>query len=290
MSETPSNSVAPTPAASSSPRSTPRRSGRRHQKIRLDHVDPGPADDRRSSLDPERLRSLADSLNRHGLLEPILVAPAGERYTTLAGRCRREAARLNNWTMIEAIVIDVDDRAGWGISIAENLHRTELSPYEEAAACAQAIQDLGYTVDQIAAAMQRSANWVQGRLDMLTWDDEILQAIHEKKISVAAGAPLARIADEAVRRSLVAEAIRFGATARTASAWAQAAQCAASAGQLPAPISSDGSPSSNPPIPHQNCWACGTEHPCTALSHLPTCSTCYESLPAAIAASLTNNT
>lgn len=259
------------------------------QQIPLNLIDPGPADDRRDTLDEGELHALANSISRRGVIQPIVVAPRDDRYITVAGRRRREAARIAGLTTIPAIVSDLTDPEAWETSTAENIYRSQLSPYEEAAAAAAAIQDGGLSLDQVAAAMGKSTRWVQDRLDMLSWPPEILEAVHRGKLSVAAAAPLVAITPEDSRKAIVAEAIRYGATARTTTAWAQASRAAHRNGnQIPADQLGD-VPPVPPTIPHSPCWACGSHHPVSAMSYLPTCQQCYQTIPAAIAAAAASN-
>lgn len=282
--ETPSPSPTTPPAKSTSPSSTPSTPTTSITSIALNLIDPGPADDRRADLDPETLKSLANSISRQGVLQPIILMPAGERFITVAGRRRRDAARLAGLSHIPAILRTMSDQAAWETSTAENIFRSQLTPLEEAAACAAALTDGEMSMTAIALAMGRSERWVQDRLDMLHWPQSLLDAVHEGVLSVAAAAPLVNVQPEETRNALIFESIRFGATARTTSAWAQSARASHATGS-PLPIKPGDPPHPTAPvIPHVNCWACDLSEPVSRVSYLPVCGTCITEIPAAMSA------
>lgn len=260
-----------------------------HQ-IPLDLIDPGPADARRLEIDPEELRHLAGSIARDGVLCPIHVAARDDRYVTLAGRRRRDAARLAGLTTIPALILSDLQDDGYKTSAIENLYRANLTPLEEAGACAAAIQDHGYTVAKVAQLMGHSEKWVKDKLDMLDWPDDVLAEVHNRRISVAAAAPLSQIREDDTRTALLAEATRQGASARTTSAWLQAHRYQ-SHGINPQTQGSDPeAPPSTPAIPHAHCWACGGLRPVSSLSYLPTCGACYSAIPPAVQAACQHDT
>ena len=249
------------------------------QSLPLDRVHPGPADDRRAELDPDELSALADSIARLGVLQPIIVAAAPDGWVTLAGRRRREAARLARLTHIPAIITTFDAQKGWSISFAENYDRSNLTPLEEAAAIAAAIQDHGMTEHQVAHAMHRSVGWVRSRLDVLAWPDDVQDAVHSGWLSLAAAAPLATITDDQTRKNLVWDAINYGAVARTTSAWAQAAKAALGAGKVCVIDPTDTTRRPPPSIPYADCWACRQTLPVSSLSYMPCCPRCATEIP-----------
>lgn len=282
---TTSSCPGPDPAPSPPPDSLTTSTPFAIQSLPLDRVHPGPADERRAELDQDELSALADSIARLGVLQPIIVAASPDGWVTLAGRRRREAARLANLTHIPAIITTFDAQKGWSISFAENYDRANLTPLEEAAAIAAAIQDHGMTEHQVAHAMHRSVGWVRSRLDVLTWPDDVQDAVHSGSLSLAAAAPLASVPDDPTRKNLIWDAINYGAVARTTSAWAQAAKAALASGRV-CVIDPTAGPERPPPsVPYAECWACRGTHPVSALSYMPTCPNCATEIPQAMFAS-----
>ena len=104
----------------------------------------------RAEHNPEALTELAHSLERHGQLQPIVVAQDAERFTLIAGGRRLAAAKQLGWASISAVVHDQDALDRQPSTLAENLHRAQLSPIEEAAAVKEIIDDEDPDIDALA--------------------------------------------------------------------------------------------------------------------------------------------
>ena len=111
--------------------------------------------------------SLADSIREVGVLQPVLVRPAGDGYELIAGERRWRAARRVGLQTIPALVRETDDSTALEQALVENLHREELNPLEEAAAYQQLIEDFGLTHEQVAARVGRSRAAVSNTLRLL---------------------------------------------------------------------------------------------------------------------------
>ncbi len=86
----------------------------------------------RGQFDEETIAALADSIREVGLLQPILVRPAGDAYELIAGERRWRAARRVGLQTIPALVRETDDNTALEQALVENLQREELNPLEEA--------------------------------------------------------------------------------------------------------------------------------------------------------------
>lgn len=140
----------------------------------IDRIETSPLNPRKR-FDDEDLQRLAESLEADGLLQPIVVTPAGERFVVVAGERRLRAAQLLNWTEIPAIErTDVDDRTLVRLALLENLARSDLDPLEEAEGY-RALQDLGMTQAEIAAAVHRSQPAIANALRLLKAPEEVRQ-------------------------------------------------------------------------------------------------------------------
>jgi ParB family chromosome partitioning protein len=103
--------------------------GRQHVKLPLDRIDPNPYQPRRTFPQAE-IESLATSISETGLLQPISVRPAGERYQIIAGERRWRAHKLLGRASVEALVVPVEDGDMAVLALAENIRREDLSDYE----------------------------------------------------------------------------------------------------------------------------------------------------------------
>ena len=233
--------------------------------------EPGRGDPNDKDLD-----GLITSLKTIGLLHPITVVQDGDHYNLLAGARRLAAARALDWETIPAMQVhDVDATKQIAIAVLENLDRKQLTPWEEAINCAAAFEILG-DIDKLADVIHHSPAWIAGRLQILQWPEDCHNALNQGLLSMSALSHLARISDPTQRTFYLEEAIKNGASATTAAAWARAA-LADPMGSVPdVPPSSSPDPGKNPArsMPGIPCFVCETTHPLTDLKHFPLCPGC----------------
>ena len=135
-------------------------------RVRVDHVAPAKEGQARQDFNEERLASLAESLRRSGVREPIIVTPHGAKpghFQIVAGERRWRAAQLAGLTEIPCIVDPglVERRDKLLAQAEENLHREDLNPVEEAAVLAQLMETRGIEVREAGELMGRS--YIQAR-------------------------------------------------------------------------------------------------------------------------------
>ena len=184
----------------------------------LDLVDE-PARPSRDGIDPERLGALADDIAANGLLQkPGVRGPLADgRYELIWGHRRLLALRLLRWRELPCMVYpptyDPDVAR-----VAENLQREELNPIEEAQEC-QRFVDKGMPRAAIARLFRRTPAWVDGRLTLLHFPDDVRAAVAEGSISLGVGGVLAQLDHDQVRAEFLREAQRTGAKTATAETW-----------------------------------------------------------------------
>jgi ParB family chromosome partitioning protein len=127
-------------------------------------LDPNP-EQPRTRLDPVALDELRHSIERHGLLQPLLARKAVEgregRYELVAGSRRLEALKALGRTTVPAILVSGDPGE---LALVENLQRQDLNPFEEAAAVAKLMERHGYTQGEAGAVLGRRQNTVSALL------------------------------------------------------------------------------------------------------------------------------
>ncbi len=148
--------------------------------IRL--IDPNPEQPRRN-FDPAALEELAASIRAVGVIQPIIVAPAGERYTIIAGERRYRASRLAELEEIPAIVRQWDAQRRMEAALIENLQRDDLNPIEEAAGVRQLMDEGGMTQEKVAERLGKSRPAVANLLRLLTLQPSVQQLVVEGKLS-----------------------------------------------------------------------------------------------------------
>jgi ParB/RepB/Spo0J family partition protein len=131
-----------------------------------------------------RMRELADSIRRHGVLEPVLCRPHPKmdgKYDLRAGERRLRACQLAELETVPAIVREMDDQTALEITVTENLQREDLHPLEEAAGLSSLLNS-GWTLEQAANQLGKPVKWVARRaqLTMLTKEWLELAQDHEE--------------------------------------------------------------------------------------------------------------
>lgn len=146
-------------------------------------VQPNPFQPRRA-FDPDKLGELAESIRRHGILQPLLVRRQGEQFQLVAGERRWRAAQLAGLSRVPVIVVDVDDVSMVQMALVENLQREDLGPLEEAEAYYRLQTEFGMTQEEIAAAVGKSRPVVANALRLLKLPPPIRESVSRGTISV----------------------------------------------------------------------------------------------------------
>jgi len=139
----------------------------------------------RVRMNREQLQELAESIQQHGVLQPILVTATtdSEGYRLIAGDRRLQAARLVGLESVPAIVLAVDERGSLELALIENLQRVDLNPLEAAEGYRQLSEDFGMTHEEIAARVNKSRSAISNALRLLNLPPAIRQALAEGQIS-----------------------------------------------------------------------------------------------------------
>ncbi|MDP2104629.1 MAG: ParB/RepB/Spo0J family partition protein, partial [Desulfobulbaceae bacterium] len=191
------------------------------ESIPLSQINP-PEKDQRDKIAPEGIEELADSMKKLGLLQPILLRRKNDVYEIEAGHRRFLAGRQLNWPTIEAIVLAETEDASLHLERAhENLIREDLGPLEEARLVNKLVYEDDRGVEKTAALLSKSRTWVENRLDILQFPEDIQRAIEVKHLSVAVGRELSKVKDDEARSRLIDSARDYGISARVAKQWAE---------------------------------------------------------------------
>jgi len=155
-------------------------------------IDTNPEQPRRT-FDEAALNDLAQSISAVGVLQPIIVAPNGERYIIIAGERRFRASRIAGKEEIPAIVRDWDNQMRLEAALIENLQRDDLNPVEEALGVRKLMDEAGLTQEKAAERLGKSRPAVANLLRLLTLPDSVLQLLRDGKLSAGHGRALAGV-------------------------------------------------------------------------------------------------
>ena len=166
------------------------------QTLRLSEIEPK-SDQPRKYFDTESLEQLADSISKHGLLQPIVVRALDNGfYQIIAGERRWRASKLAGLTEIPAVVVQADEFKAAQLSVVENIQREDLNPYEEAQAYASLMKDFNMTQEEVSSQVGKSRSAIANILRLLDLPDEVLEMLKTGDISAGHARALLSLKDK----------------------------------------------------------------------------------------------
>lgn len=172
------------------------------QDLELDKIVPNRYQPRRQFSD-DSIKELAETLDKDGLLQPIVVRENGEeQYEIIAGERRYRAAKSLGWSTIPAIVKDMDDDQAASLALIENLQREDLNPIDEAKAYSNLMELNNLTQTALAKDMGKSQSYVANKLRLLKLGNDVQAALIDGKITARHGRALIGLSEEDQKRVL----------------------------------------------------------------------------------------
>lgn len=151
--------------------------------ISLNDIEPNRGQPRKD-FDEASLSELAESIEQHGLIQPIVVKPTLDgRYMIIAGERRWRACRIAGLSEVPVIVKDVDERTLAELALTENLQREDLNAVEEALGYRTLIDSFGLTQEEVAKRMGKSRSAVTNALRLLSLEETELEALRRGSIT-----------------------------------------------------------------------------------------------------------
>ena len=137
----------------------------------------------RTSFDQKKLEELAESIKKHGVIQPVLVRKDGKGFELVAGERRFRAAKLANLKKIPVVVSNISDVQSLEIAILENIQREDLNPLEVAKGYQRLKDEFGYTQEAVAKSVGKPRSSVANSLRLLTLSPKIQDEIDKGVIS-----------------------------------------------------------------------------------------------------------
>ncbi len=190
-------------------------------RIPVDRIDPNPEQPRRR-FDAAALAALADSIGQHGVLQPVVVRRAGDRYELLVGERRWRAARAAGLAEIPAVIADAEDRDRLELALIENVQRRDLNPIELAHAF-RALLETGKTQDEIGRRVSLDRSTVANAVRLLELPRELQEDVEEERLTAGHARALLQVANPERRRHLRDRIVREKLSVRDAEALARPA-------------------------------------------------------------------
>ncbi|MEP7234207.1 MAG: ParB/RepB/Spo0J family partition protein [Ignavibacteriota bacterium] len=164
--------------------------------IDLDLISPNPFQPRKH-FTAESLRELSDSIEEHGVIQPVTVRSiAGGRFELISGERRLRASRMAGLREIPTFVIDVPtDRKMLELAIVENVQREDLNPIEEAESYDRLIQECGLRQDEVAEKISKDRTTVSNFLRLLKLPSEIQESLRRGELGMGHAKAIMAIPD-----------------------------------------------------------------------------------------------
>ncbi len=131
----------------------------------------------------EALEELADSIRRHGILQPLSVRRVGSGYELIAGERRLRAGQMAGLTEIPCIVMSMDDQESSMAALVENLQRQDLDFIEEAKGIALLMDSFSMSQEQASRVLGKSQSGIANKLRLLRHSEPVLQAVREAELT-----------------------------------------------------------------------------------------------------------
>lgn len=180
----------------------------------LNELRPNPYQPRKT-FDEQSLKELANSIERSGVFQPIIVRRSQIKgYEIIAGERRFRASKLAGKTNIPAIIRDFDEEMMMQIAVLENLQREDLNPLEEAEAYDMLMKNLKLTQAQVAERLGKSRPYIANYLRLLYLPKLVKEMVQEERLSMGQARTLLGLKDKSNLLKLANRCVKENLTVR----------------------------------------------------------------------------
>ena len=167
------------------------------------NIRPNPAQPRKF-FTQEALEELAESIRRHGILQPLSVRRQGTSYELIAGERRLRAAILADLSDVPCILMNMDDKESGMAALVENIQRQALDFVEEAWGISHLMSAYAMSQEQVARLLGKSQSAVANKLRLLRHSPQVLEALRQANLTERHGRALLKLGDEKMKLEAVA--------------------------------------------------------------------------------------
>jgi len=183
------------------------------QAVPIDSIDPNPLQPRRV-FQGERMAELAQSIRVNGIIQPLVVRRAGNRYQLVAGERRWRAAKLAEIQQVPVVIRDIPDERLLEVSLIENIQREDLNPIETANAFSRLGTELGLSPELIGERTGKDRTTVINFLRLLQLSEDLQQLVAERRLSAGSARCLLSLPTLALQREVAERAVAQGWSVR----------------------------------------------------------------------------
>jgi ParB family chromosome partitioning protein len=161
----------------------------------------------RTAWDEQELADLAESIKANGVIQPIVVRPAGPGYQLIAGERRFRASRLASLKIIPAVVRMASDEEMLELALVENIHRVDLNAIERAKAYQNYMLTFSLTQAEAAERLGEDRSVIANYIRLLDLPDQIKQMLEQKQLSMGHARAILGLPTDELRRKLANRAL-----------------------------------------------------------------------------------
>lgn len=164
----------------------------RETLIKINEIEPN-RNQPRKKFDEDALQELADSIKKHGIIQPLILQKKGKFYEIIAGERRWRAARLAGLKEVPAIIKDFSPQEAVEVALIENLQREDLNPIEEAQTYQRLINEFSLKQEEVAERVSKSRVAITNSMRLLKLDERVQQMLIDDLLSGGHGRALLAI-------------------------------------------------------------------------------------------------
>lgn len=182
--------------------------------LKISEIEPNRSQPRKE-FDEEALNELAESISKHGLLQPILVRPLTlGGYEIVAGERRYRASRMAGLTEVPVIIRELSESETMELALIENLQREDLTPLEEAMGYSALMNEHGFTQEEVARSVGKSRPAVANALRLLKLPESVTEYLKDDKISAGHARALLTLPDEEMMKEVCEQIVKSDLSVR----------------------------------------------------------------------------
>ena len=183
-------------------------------------IEPNPAQPRKV-FTQEALEELAQSIRRHGILQPLSVRRIAIGYQLIAGERRLRAAQLAGLTEVPCIVMRMTDQESGMVALIENLQRQDLDFIEEARGISLLMERYRLSQEQAAQALGKSQSGIANKLRLLRHSQQVLDKLRQEGLTERHARALLKLRSDPEKLEAIRHIRAFSMTAERAEQYIQ---------------------------------------------------------------------
>lgn len=178
-------------------------------------ISPNP-DQPRTDIDEERIAELSASIAIHGVIQPLVVRPVGDKYQIIAGERRWRAARLAGLEKVPVIIRNSNDTETLEIALIENLQRENLNAIEAAYGYKRLLDQHDMTQAELAERVSKSRSAITNTLRLLDLPEDVQELLYSGKLTAGHARAVLSLPDEESRIKLANKIVEGNLSVREA--------------------------------------------------------------------------